>query len=260
MASKTFSIRLSDAEVELLQTFQASGDETLNQTVARLIRETIGANIVNNTANSANTYANNLNLNIKEMVRQEVEKAISAIASHEHLQEIVHIAVNKCTQNQNDILSDHEFRLGKLEEATSEARSLVAEITLEAEDEAWLESAIVPEATQSDVFLPQAGEPRGSQTIAETTPGESAMPAAVNYALESTQSDVVSTLAGKQLSKAELKSKVTSIQNTFRARQIKISQTIIKSKIAEMYPNSDDWISDDARLDVIRALEREHRP
>jgi hypothetical protein len=246
MASKTFSIRLTDAEVELLQPFQAPDGETLNQTVARLVRETIGANIVN-------TYANNLN--IEEMVRQEVEKAISAIASHEHLQEVVHIAVNKCTQNQNNILSDHEFRLGKLEEATSEARSLVAEITLEAEDEAWLESAIVPEATQSDVFLPQAGEPRGSQTIAETT-----MSAAVSYAPESIQSDVVSTLAGKQLSKAELKSKVTSIQNTFRARQIKISQTIIKSKIAEMYPNSDDWISDDARLDVIRALEREHRP
>lgn len=258
MASKTFSIRLSDAEVELLQTFQASGDETLNQTVARLVRETIGANIVNSTANSANIYANNLN--IEEMVRQEVEKAISAIASHEYLQEIVHNAVNNCTQNQNDILSDHEFRLGKLEEATSEARSLVAEITLQAEDEAWLESGIASEATQSDVVLPQAEEPRRNQTIAETTPGESAMPAAVNYAPESTQSDVVSTLAGKQLSKAELKSKVTSIQNTFRARQIKISQTIIKSKIAEMYPNSDDWISDDARLDVIRALEREHRP
>lgn len=258
MASKTFSIRLTDAEVELLQAFQASDSETLNQTVARLVREAIGANIVNSTANSANTYANNLN--IEEMVRQEVEKAISAIASHEYLQEVVHIAVNKCTQNQNDILSDHEFRLGKLEEATSEPRSLVGEITLEAEDEAWLESGIAPETTQSDVFLPQAGEPRGSQTIAETTPGESVRRAAVNYAPLSSQSDVVSTLAGKQLSKAELKSKVTSIQNTFRARQIKISQTIIKSKIAEMYPNSDDWISDDARLDVIRALEREHRP
>ena len=258
MPSKTFSIRLTDAEIELLQALQASDGETLNQTVARLVREAIGANIVNSTANSANTYANNLN--IEEMVKQEVEKAISAIASHEYLQEVVHIAVNNCIQNQNDILSDHEFRLGKLEEATSEARSLVAKITLEAENEAWLESAIVPEATQSDVFLPQAGESRGSQTIAETTAGESVMPAAVNYAPESTQSDVVSIPAGKQLSKAELKSKVTSIQNTFRARQIKISQTIIKSKIAEMYPNSDDWISDDARLDVIRALEREHRP
>jgi hypothetical protein len=26
-----------------------------------------------------------------------------------------------------------------------------------------------------------------------------------------------------------------------------------------MYPNFDDWISDDARLDVIRALEKEHQ-
>lgn len=175
------------------------------------------------------------------MVRQEVEKAISAIASHEQLQDIVHIYVNKCTQNQNDILSDHEFRLAFLEEATSEMRAghpIVTETTL-TEDEKWLEDVISPKATQEDVVLPQAGEPRRNQTIAETTPGESVMPAAGNYAPESTQSDVVSIPAGKQLSKAELKNKSNSIARTLKNKGLEINLGVIKSKILELYPNSD---------------------
>lgn len=98
----------------------------------------------------------------------------------------------------------------------------------------------------------------------ETTPQiddeallESAMPAAVNYIPETTPQDAFSPQAGKPLSKEELKSKSNSIARTFKNKGLVINQAIIKSKILEMYPNSDDWISDDARLDVIRALEKQ---
>jgi predicted metal-dependent hydrolase len=63
--------------------------------------------------------------------------------------------------------------------------------------------------------------------------------------------------AVKPLSKEELKSKANSIARTFKNKGLIINQAVIKSKILEMYPNSDDWISDDARLDVIRALEKQ---
>lgn len=215
MASKTFSIRLSDAEVELLQAFQASEDKSLTQTVARLVRESIGANSSVQPANS---------VNIEELVRQEVERAVSAIASDEQFQELVHITVNRCTQNQNDILADHEFRLGKLE-TPSEVR---------------LRVPVTTETTIQDVVLPLPQEQEEDAIAAETT-----------------EKEVVSGVAGKKLSKEELKSKANSIARTFKNKGLTINLAVIKGKILELYPNSDDWISDDARLDVMRALEKQ---
>jgi hypothetical protein len=81
----------------------------------------------------------------------------------------------------------------------------------------------------------------------------------VRFALEVTEENVVSASAGKKLSPAELKSKSNSIAATLKIKGLEISRTIIKGKILELYPNSDDWSSDDARLDVIRALEKQHK-
>jgi len=67
---------------------------------------------------------------------------------------------------------------------------------------------------------------------------------------------VVLAQTSKQLSKQELKSKVNSIARTLKGEGLEVSQTLIKEKITELYPNSLDWISGDARLDVIRAVER----
>lgn len=60
------------------------------------------------------------------------------------------------------------------------------------------------------------------------------------------------------LSKEQIKSKANSSARTFKNKGSEISLTIIKNKILELYSNCDDWISDDARLDVIRALEKQH--
>lgn len=73
---------------------------------------------------------------------------------------------------------------------------------------------------------------------------------------EPTQQDVGFAQTSKRLSKEELKSKVNSIARTLRKEGLKFSETLIKEKIAELYPNSEDWISDDARLDVIRAVKK----
>lgn len=53
-----------------------------------------------------------------------------------------------------------------------------------------------------------------------------------------------------------MKNKVSSIARTIKTKGLKVSETIIREKILELYPNSEDWISDDARLDVIRAVEK----
>ncbi|MBN3946397.1 MAG: hypothetical protein HWQ38_07860 [Nostoc sp. NMS7] len=73
-----------------------------------------------------------------------------------------------------------------------------------------------------------------------------------------TQQDVVFPQAGK-LTTGEMKNKVSSIARTIKTKGLKVSETIIREKILELYPNSEDWISDDARLDVIRAVEKAMR-
>ncbi|MEH2380267.1 MAG: hypothetical protein V7K27_15505 [Nostoc sp.] len=77
-------------------------------------------------------------------------------------------------------------------------------------------------------------------------------------ASETTSQDVVFAQASKLLSKEEIKSKANSIARTLKSKELEISLTVIKNKILELYPNSVDWISDDTRLDVIRALEKQH--
>lgn len=60
--------------------------------------------------------------------------------------------------------------------------------------------------------------------------------------------------AGRPLSKGEMKNKISSIARTLKSQSFKVSETIIKGKILEMYPNSEDWISDDARKEIIKVL------
>ncbi|MEH2078451.1 MAG: hypothetical protein V7K89_00055 [Nostoc sp.] len=89
---------------------------------------------------------------------------------------------------------------------------------------------------------------------------EDAMPTAgCAYAPKVTEDNGVSAPARKKLSPAQLKSKSNTIAVTLETKGLKINRGIIKNKIMEMYPNSDDWISGDARLDVIRALEKQHK-
>jgi hypothetical protein len=147
------------------------------------------------------------------------ERLNGAIITREQLSDFVNDIVDKRIQHLADALSDHENRLISIEQAP-----------------------VKPEATTQDVVLPLPQEKL-----------ESAI------ASEATQENVVSALAGKKLSKAELKSKSNSIYRTLKTKGLEINLGVIKGRILEMYPNSEDWISDDARLDVIRALEKQHR-
>lgn len=56
-----------------------------------------------------------------------------------------------------------------------------------------------------------------------------------------------------------MKSKVNSIARSLQHKGYEISRTIIKSKILEIHPDSEDWLTDDARKEVIRALEKEYK-
>ena len=122
MASRIFSIRLDDRVVEALEALQLPDDDSLNATAKRILTSAVGVDV--------NTPVHTVNNNerLQELIRQEVENALNTIASQERFQETVHIIVNERIQNQNDILSDHEFRLGKLEESAQEGFSSTPQV------------------------------------------------------------------------------------------------------------------------------------
>lgn len=77
---------------------------------------------------------------------------------------------------------------------------------------------------------------------------------------EVTEGNVLSPQARKKLSPEQLKSKSNTIAVTLEKKGLTISRDIIKAKMLELYPNPDDWKrNSDARRDVIKALEREHK-
>lgn len=227
MASKTFSIRLTNAEVELLQLFQDPHGETLNQTVARLVRETIGATSTKAVNNTANT------VNIKELIAEKIEQAQSLRAID-------------CELIRDEIDNRTEYLATAMNEVKSQLENEIESLKNELKqlkEEMRSHLPVMTEVTTQDVV---------SSLLQEEL--ENAI------APEPTQENVVSAPAVKKLSPAKLKSIATSIQNTFRDRKIEVSQTHIKSKILEMYPNPDDWTPrSDARRDVIRALEKQHK-
>ncbi|WP_315786100.1 hypothetical protein [Fischerella sp. JS2] len=71
MASKVISFRLSELEIQALSALQISEDESLNQTAARLLRGILG------TSTDVSTVSTSVD--IREIVRQEVEVAISQV-------------------------------------------------------------------------------------------------------------------------------------------------------------------------------------
>lgn len=123
MASRIFSIRLDDRAVEALEALRLPDDHSLNTTIKRFIIEGLGID-VNRPVNTVNN-----NDRLQDLIKQEVENALNTIASQERFQKAVHIAVNQRIQNQNDVLSDHEFRLGKLEELAQETISSTPQVS-----------------------------------------------------------------------------------------------------------------------------------
>jgi hypothetical protein len=99
MASKIISFRLSDYEIEILQSLQHPEDEgSLNVTAARYLRSILGTSTTTNkpvdstgvqelikrevesvmvASTSVNTSVDSLN--IQELIRQEVERAIADV-------------------------------------------------------------------------------------------------------------------------------------------------------------------------------------
>lgn len=156
----------------------------------------------------------------------DVNTPVNAVNNDERLQELVDAKTAYLATAMNEIKHSLEseievLRLRVDSLTPATAATVTPETTPQIDNEALLESAIAAETTHQDVVSPQAGKP---------------------------------------LSKEELKSKANSIARTFKNKGSEISLTIIKNKILELYPNSDDWISDDTRLDVIRALEKQQTP
>lgn len=207
MASKTFSFRLTNAEVELLESFQDPHGETLNQTAARLLREVIGASTANTTVSTPTPD--------RETVRDEIDSRTAYLAT----------AMNEIKAKLEDEIEFLKTRVNFLEQNQAEKPE---------------STPVTTEATEIEIALPMLQEK------------ESAI------APKATEENITLAMAGNKEYAKKLKSVATSIQNTFRGKGIEISQTIIKSKIVEMYPNSDDWKPyGDARKDVTKALERE---
>lgn len=158
----------------------------------------------------------------RELIRDEIAERTSYLAN----------AMNEVkSQLENEI----EFLKNELKQLKEEKRS---------------HSPVLPETTEEnvDLALPHEQLEEKEELIQDA------------IAPKATEKNVVSAPAGTKLSPKKLKSIATSIQNTFRGKGIEISQTIIKTKILEMYPNPDDWIpGSDARKDVIRALESQHK-
>lgn len=74
MASKVISFRFSDAEIEALQALQLPEDDSLNQTAARLVRERF-------TRVEPPQPPLSTNVDIKELVKQEIEASLNQVRS-----------------------------------------------------------------------------------------------------------------------------------------------------------------------------------
>jgi hypothetical protein len=161
---------------------------------------------------------------IKDRVESLEEKLNEATISREQLSDFVNDIVDKRIRHLTDSLSDHENRLLGIEQA----------------QEKQSHTPVMPEMTNQDAISPLLQDKEGA------------------IAPEATIQDVIFSQAGK-LTPVEMRSKIKSIGRTLKNDGLKTSETIIRGKILEMYPNSEDWISDDARKDIIRILKNEHK-
>ncbi|WP_445631157.1 hypothetical protein [Nostoc sp. DSM 114167] len=219
MEKKVLSFRVSEAEITAIESFQQPEDSSLGQTALRLLRSLIGVQ-PDTTVNAVDTHE------IKDRVESLEERLNGAIITREQLSDFVNDIVDKRIHHLVNALSDHENRLLGIEQA----------------QEKQSPTPVTAEVTTQDVVLSLLQDKEDA------------------IAPEATEENVVSAPTGKKISPKKLKSIATSIQNTFKGKGIEISQTIIKNKILEMYPNPNDWLPhSDARRDLIRALEKEHK-
>ncbi|MBC5794221.1 hypothetical protein H5968_03435 [Sphaerospermopsis sp. LEGE 00249] len=103
MASKVISFRLSDYEIEVLQSLQSPDDEeSLNVTAARLLRSILGTSTEDNKPVD--------NIGIQEIIRREIENILGAseILNSANIQELIRQEVEKA------IASEFDERLGEL--------------------------------------------------------------------------------------------------------------------------------------------------
>ena len=61
-----------------------------------------------------------------------------------------------------------------------------------------------------------------------------------------------------KLTNKQLRSKENSIAKTLWNAGYKISQTIIREFILDLHPNAADWLTSDARLEVISAVKKRY--
>lgn len=140
----------------------------------------------------------------------------------------------------------------EIEEHTAYLATAMNEVKSQLEDEiSLLKLRLGKLEAVSQVNSTSQDKPETTKLIKDSFLEENAI------ALETTTQDVGLLQASRPLSKNELKSKINSISRTLKSHGLKVSEPIIKGKITEMYPNFEDWVSEDTRKEVIKALEKE---
>ncbi|MHC5916097.1 MAG: hypothetical protein ACYTXE_35035 [Nostoc sp.] len=161
------------------------------------------------------------------------------------------------TSQESAIAIDRQTIRDEIDNRTAYLATAMNEVKSQLENEIeFLKSEL--KQLKEENLLPTTGEKETlAQELTPTLPQEELVSA---IAPKATEDNIVSALAGKKISSKKLKSIATSIQTTLKEDGIELSQTIIKEKVLEMYPNPDDWYPrSEAREDVIKALEKEHR-
>lgn len=241
MEKKVVSFRAEPELIEALEALQQPEDSSISQVALRLLRDALGlstnlqparshtttvnsvdadqiTNRLNKLEETVNNSVNAVNTyELRDKVEKLEEQLKNALVLHEQLQETVNATVDERLQHPLDILSDHERRIKELE------------------------SVPIPQPQQEDG---KAIAPKRTNKPKTTA--------------KSTSEDVLLPEAGsKHLSKTSLENKINSITRTLKNKGIAISKTAVKAKILELFPYAEDWISDDARKEVIKALEKQ---
>lgn len=232
MEKRVLSFRVSEAEITALEGLRQPEDSSLGQTALRLLRGVLGVH----TEVAVNA------VDIKELITEKIDQAVNARSIDRELirDEIDHRTAYLATA-MNEVKSELENEIEFLK-----TRVKILEQNQAEKPE---NSPALPEMTNKDVDSLMLQEDKEDAIAPKLT-----------------EENVISPQAGKKLSTEELNREANTIFTRIKRKDtrlnrkgVKISATTIKEKIMEMYPNSEDWISDDAGLDVERALEKQHR-
>jgi predicted nucleic acid-binding Zn-ribbon protein len=161
----------------------------------------------------------------------------------ETIQEIVHRRTSYLANGMNEVKTQLE---NEIEFLKTELKNLKQEIEGRSPS---LVTSETTEITQSDV---DSSPPQDEQEEKEELSVGAIAP-------KPTKSDNKKSVNSRQAGKKtpQIRTVTNTIYMKLKRDGFQISATIVKNKILELYPNPEDWTSEDARKDVVRALKSE---